>query len=49
MRIEDFDYELPKELIAQTPEQRRDHCRLMVLNREHGTILHQHFTTCWSI
>ena len=43
MRIEDFDYELPKELIAQTPEQRRDHCRLMVLNREHGTILHQHF------
>ena len=43
MRIEDFDYELPKELIAQTPEQQRDHCRLMVLNREEGTIRHRHF------
>lgn len=43
MRIEDFDYELPKELIAQTPEEQRDACRLMVLNRAKGTIEHRHF------
>ena len=43
MRIEDFDYDLPKELIAQTPEKQRDSCRLMVLDREHGTIEHKHF------
>ena len=38
MNIEDFDYDLPKELIAQTPAEQRDSCRLMVLNRENGTI-----------
>lgn len=43
MNIEEFDYELPKELIAQTPEEKRDSCRLMVLNREKGTIEHKHF------
>lgn len=43
MKIEDFDYELPKELIAQTPAQQRDACRMMVLNREKGTIEHRHF------
>jgi len=43
MKIEDFDYELPKELIAQTPAEQRDSCRLMVLDREAGTIEHKHF------
>lgn len=43
MRIEEFDYELPKELIAQTPSEQRDACRLMVLNREDGSIEHRSF------
>ena len=43
MRIEDFDYELPEELIAQTPMQQRDECRLMVLDKEHKTVEHRHF------
>ena len=43
MRIEDFDYELPEELIAQTPMAQRDSCRLMVLDREHKTVEHRHF------
>lgn len=43
MRIEDFDYELPEELIAQTPLQQRDSCRLMVLDRSKKTVEHRHF------
>ena len=43
MHINDFDYELPQELIAQTPAEQRDSCKLMVLNREKGTIEHRHF------
>ena len=43
MRIEEFDYELPEELIAQTPMEQRDGCRLMVLDRKEGTIEHKHF------
>ena len=43
MKLEDFDYELPKELIAQTPAEQRDSCRLMVLDRKDGTIEHRHF------
>lgn len=43
MRIEDFDYELPEELIAQTPLEQRDSCRLMVLNRDRQTVEHRHF------
>ncbi len=43
MRIEDFDYELPEELIAQTPMEQRDKCKLMVLDREHKTVEHRHF------
>ena len=43
MRVEDFDYELPEELIAQTPLEQRDSCRLMVLDRENKTIGHRHF------
>lgn len=43
MRLEDFDYNLPKELIAQTPSLKRDECRLMVLDREQNTIEHKCF------
>lgn len=43
MKVEDFDYYLPKELIAQEPMEERDQCRLMVLDREKGTIEHKHF------
>ena len=34
MKIDEFDYELPKELIAQHPSQKRDEARLMVLDRK---------------
>ena len=34
MRTDDFDYDLPDELIAQAPAEPRDSCRLLVLNRE---------------
>ena len=43
MRIEEFDYNLPEELIAQYPNKERDKCRLMVLNREDGSISHEMF------
>ena len=43
MRLEDFDYGLPRELIAQTPSLKRDECRLMVLDRAKNTIEHRHF------
>ena len=43
VKTHDFYYELPEELIAQTPLQRRDASRLMVLNRETGEITHKHF------
>ena len=43
MRLDDFDYELPKELIAQTPAEKRDECRLMVLNREKKSVEHRRF------
>ncbi len=39
----DFDYFLPEELIAQHPEEKRDHSRLMVLDRQEGGITHKHF------
>ena len=39
----DFDYYLPEELIAQHPAEKRDHSRLMVLDREQNTISHKHF------
>ncbi len=43
MKTSDFDYELPPELIAQTPVEPRDSSRLMVLNRADGSISHQRF------
>ncbi len=39
----DFYYDLPQELIAQTPLEPRDSSRLMVINRESGDIEHRHF------
>ncbi|MGC2425096.1 MAG: tRNA preQ1(34) S-adenosylmethionine ribosyltransferase-isomerase QueA [Nitrospirota bacterium] len=44
MLIDDFDYELPKELIAQSPVQERDQSRLMVLPRGAGSIRHGIFS-----
>ena len=44
MRTEDFDYYLPEELIAQTPLEKRDSSRLLVLDRNTGEIEHKHFT-----
>ncbi|MCL2655109.1 MAG: tRNA preQ1(34) S-adenosylmethionine ribosyltransferase-isomerase QueA [Coriobacteriia bacterium] len=44
MRTDDFDYELPAELIAQTPAEPRDSCRLLVLDRETGACEHRRFT-----
>lgn len=43
MKLEDFDYALPEELIAQTPLKNRDHSRLMVVDRKTGSIAHHHF------
>ena len=44
MRVEDFDYNLPEELIAQTPLTQRDASRLLVLDRKTGDIEHKHFS-----
>jgi S-adenosylmethionine:tRNA ribosyltransferase-isomerase len=43
MKIEEFDYNLPTNLIAQEPANPRDHSRMMVLDRQTGKISHQHF------
>ena len=43
MKTSDFDYQLPAELIAQTPVEPRDQSRLMVLRRSDGSIEHHHF------
>ena len=43
MKLEEFDYELPEELIAQVPIAKRDESRLMVLNRKNETIEHKTF------
>ncbi|MBR0373722.1 MAG: tRNA preQ1(34) S-adenosylmethionine ribosyltransferase-isomerase QueA [Mogibacterium sp.] len=43
MLLNDFDYDLPKDLIAQTPAEKRDECRLMVLDMDRGTIEHRFF------
>jgi len=44
MEVSLFDYELPAELIAQVPADRRDASRLMVLDHESGDITHTHFS-----
>lgn len=43
MKKSDFYFELPEELIAQTPLERRDASRLLVLNKQTGEIAHHHF------
>ena len=43
MNIEEFDYDLPKELIAQTPLEDRSSSRLLVLNKNNGKVKHEHF------
>ena len=44
LKTSDFDYTLPKELIAQYPAERRDASRLLVLGREDGRIEHRTFS-----
>ena len=43
MKVEDFDYFLPEELIAQTPLVKRDESRLLVLDKETGEVEHKKF------
>ena len=43
MKTHDFYYDLPEELIAQTPLQQRDASRLLVLDRKGGQVTHRHF------
>lgn len=44
MKLEEFDYQLPEELIAQTPLKDRDASRLLVVDRESGDLEHKHFS-----
>ncbi len=43
MLVTDFNYDLPKELIAQHPMEPRDHSRLLVLDKDTGAMEHRHF------
>lgn len=43
MKTDDFDYYLPEELIAQTPLEKRDESRLLVLDKQNGNIYHKKF------
>lgn len=43
MKVEDFDFHLPEELIAQTPLENRSESKLMVLDKNEGSIDHLHF------
>lgn len=43
MLVSDFDYDLPQELIAQTPKEKRDESRLLVVDRKSGELAHKHF------
>jgi S-adenosylmethionine:tRNA ribosyltransferase-isomerase len=43
LRTSDFSYDLPRELIAQTPIEPRDHSRLLVVNRANGSLTHRRF------
>jgi len=43
MNINEFDYDLPQELIAQTPLEKRDSSRLLVMDKNTGELVHEHF------
>ena len=43
MKLSDFDYALPPELIAQHPLESRDHSRLMIIDRKTGSLQHRYF------
>ena len=43
MKLSDFNYNIPRELLAEFPSENRDESRLMVLNRENGSISHHKF------
>ncbi len=43
MKTADFDFQLPEELIAQTPLERRDASRLLTLDKNTGAVAHHHF------
>lgn len=43
MNVNDFDYYLPEELIAQKPAEKRDESRLLVIHRDTGALEHKHF------
>ena len=43
MKTEDFDYELPQELIAQVPLKNRSESKLLVMDRKTGELEHKHF------
>src|SRR5574344_1931024 len=43
MNISEFDYNLPEELIAQMPADKRENSKMLVLNRNDKTIEHKHF------
>ena len=43
LKTSDFDYELPKELIAQNPIEKREFCKMMVLDKKSKTIENRHF------
>lgn len=44
MEVKEFDYYLPEQLIAQTPLEKRDSSRLLVLDKKTGEIQHKNFT-----
>ena len=46
MKVSDFNYYLPEDLIAQTPIKKRDDSRMLVLNRKENKIEHRHFYNC---
>nr|MDD6335462.1 tRNA preQ1(34) S-adenosylmethionine ribosyltransferase-isomerase QueA [bacterium] len=43
LTLSDFQYDLPPELIAQTPIEPRDHARMLVVHRDSGLLEHRHF------
>jgi len=43
MKLKDFDYELPEDLIAQSPIEPRDHSRLLILDKQSSKIQDKYF------